>query len=321
MKKLTLIILLALFSSTLFATEQPKDYKKVSEKFVEAYNESDYDKIVDMFSLTMMQAVPRNDAHTLFEKFSVEAGKLNSLEFIRMQGGFAIYKGTYEKAVLGVNLALNDRKEISGLYFNEFIEDGTPELVRTKSKMRLPFDGKWFVVWGGDTKEQNYHIENRAQRNAFDFLMKDESGKSFKTDGKTNEDYYCFGKKLFAPCDAEVVMVVKGVKDNAPGVMNPYFPTGNTVILKTENEEYIILAHFKQGSINVKQGDKIKKGFLLGLCGNSGNSSEPHLHFHIQNVEDMNRAAGTKCYFESILVNGEVKNDYSPVQGETVEQK
>ena len=58
---------------------------------------------------------------------------------------------------------------------------------------------------GGDTKELNYHVESEAQKNAFDILILNEKGNSFKTDGKTNEDYYAFGKDLIAPCDGEVV--------------------------------------------------------------------------------------------------------------------
>jgi murein DD-endopeptidase MepM/ murein hydrolase activator NlpD len=77
-------------------------------------------------------------------------------------------------------------------------------------------------------------------------------------------------------------------------------------------------AHFKQHSIVVKQGQKIKQGELLGLCGNSGNSSEAHLHFHIQNIEDMNSATGVKCYFENILVNGQSKKDCSPIKTEKI---
>src|SRR5699024_1052259 len=112
--------------------------------------------------------------------------------------------------------------------------------------------------------------------------------------------YYAFGKEIIAPCDAKVVLVVDGVKDNKPGVMNPIYLPGNTVILKTANNEYLFFAHFKQHSIVVEQDDEVKQGQLLGLCGNSGNSSEPHLHFHIQNAENMNRATGIKCYFENL---------------------
>ncbi len=65
----------------------------------------------------------------------------------------------------------------------------------------------------------------------------------------------------------------------------------------------------------------VKPGDVLGLCGNSGNSTEPHIHFHIQNVEDMNIATGAKSCFENILVNEELKKDYSPVKMEKVKNK
>jgi murein DD-endopeptidase MepM/ murein hydrolase activator NlpD len=93
---------------------------------------------------------------------------------------------------------------------------------------------------------------------------------------------------------------------------------GNTVIIKTSNNEYLFFAHFKRHSIKVKQGQKIQLGDLLGLCGNSGNTAEPHLHFHIQNVEDMGIATGAKAYFERILVNGELVKEHSPVKSEKV---
>jgi len=57
---------------------------------------------------------------------------------------------------------------------------------------------------------------------------------------------------------------------------------------------------------------------LLGLCGNSGNSSEAHLHFHIQNIENINIASGVKCYFEKLIVNGEAKTDYSPIKNDKI---
>ena len=153
---------------------------------------------------------------------------------------------------------------------------------------------------------------------SFSIVIKNEKGKSYKTDGINNEDYYAFGKELLAPCDGEIVLVVNGIKDNIPGVSNPIYVPGNTVIIKTKNNEYLFFAHFKQHSIVVKQGQKVIQGEVLGLCGNSGNSSEPHLHFHIQNVEDMNIATGVKCYFERIMVNGINKTDYSPIKNEKI---
>jgi murein DD-endopeptidase MepM/ murein hydrolase activator NlpD len=111
---------------------------------------------------------------------------------------------------------------------------------------------------------------------------------------------------------------VNGVKDNTPGEMNPTYALGNSVIIMTDKKEFLVFAHFKQNSIAVHQGQKVKQGQMLGLCGNSGNSSEPHLHFHIQNIEDMNNATGVKCYFDKILVNGDLLNDYSPIKGDRI---
>jgi hypothetical protein len=220
--------------------------------------------------------------------------------------------------LFAINISLDNDSKINGLFVKPFKENNLPKMERNSSKLQLPFKGEWTVVWGGDTKELNYHVESEAQKNAFDMVIKNEKGNSYKTDGITNEDYYAFGKELLAPCDGEIVLVVDGVKDNIPGVSNPIYVPGNTVVVKTKNHEYLFFAHFKQHSIVVKQGQKVMQGQLLGLCGNSGNSSEPHLHFHIQNVEDMNIATGVKCYFEKIMVNGIIKNDYSPIKNEKI---
>ena len=118
--------------------------------------------------------------------------------------------------------------------------------------------------------------------------------------------------------DGEVVLVVDGVKDNKPGQANPLFVPGNTVIIKTNHDEYLFYAHFKQHSILVKQGQQVKQGDVLGLCGNSGNSTEPHIHFHIQNVENSINATGIKAFFEEIRVNGAIQNDYSLVKSDQV---
>ncbi len=137
-----------------------------------------------------------------------------------------------------------------------YVTEKLPVLKRNTSKLILPFKDEWTVFWGGDTKEQNYHVAYKSQKNAFDLVITDTEGKSYKTDGKNNEDYYAFGKELLAPASGEVVLVVDGIKDNKPGVLNPNYVPGNTVILKTINDEYLFFAHFKQHSIIVKQRSK-----------------------------------------------------------------
>ena len=312
---LLLIAFLSIFNSANSQTEKG-NYKQVSTKFVSFFNESKNDSIVAMFSPEMNAALPIEKFTQFSAGLKLQLGSIKKIRFVRLQSASALYETTFDNAVLGMTITLNPKNEIAGLLFKPYTE--AKEIIRNNTKMKLPFKGEWSVTWGGDTKEQNYHVESVAQKNAFDFLIYDEKGLTHKGTGEANEDYYAFGKELYAPCDGEVVLVVDGIKDNIPGVLNPIYIPGNTVIIKTANGEFVFFAHFKQHSIVVKQGQKVIQGEVLGLCGNSGNSSEPHLHFHIQNVEDMNIATGVKCYFERIMVNGINKTDYSPIKNEKI---
>ena len=312
---LILIVFLSTFTSANSQNEKD-NYKQVSTKFVSLFNQSKNDSIVAMFSQEMNAALPIEKFTQVSAGLKSQLGSIKKIRFVRLQSTSAFYETTFDNAVLGMTISLNSSNEITGLLIKPYTE--TKEIVRNTTKMKLPFKGEWLVTWGGDTKEQNYHVESVAQKNAFDILIKDEQGATHKGAGESNEDYYAFGKELYAPCDGEVVLVVDGVKDNVPGVLNPIYIPGNTIIIKTATGEYAFFAHFKQHSIVVKQGQKINTGELLGLCGNSGNSSEPHLHFHLQNMEEMTKATGAKCYFDQLKVNGVLKSDYSPVKGDKI---
>ena len=312
---LILITFLSIFNSANSQIEK-ENYKQVSTRFVSFYNVDKNDSIVAMFSPEMNAALPLDKFSQVTAGLKVQFGVIKKIRFVRLQSASALYETTFDNAVLGMTITLNPKNEIAGLLFKPYTE--AKEIIRNNTKMKLPFKGEWSVTWGGDTKEQNYHVESVAQKNAFDFLIYDEKGLTHKGTGEANEDYYAFGKELYAPCDGEVVLVVDGIKDNIPGVLNPIYIPGNTVIIKTANGEFVFFAHFKQHSIVVKQGQKVTTGALLGLCGNSGNSSEPHLHFHLQNTEDMTKATGAKCFFDQLKVNGVLKSDYSPVKGDKI---
>lgn len=309
-------------ASSVFGQPERGSYKMVSHQFELHYNNHHYDSIFFMFSSEMKSALPLAETIELLTTLNFQLGQIINREFVKYEKGtYASYKTSFERKIVSVNISVDNNSKINGLYFWQFVDDKLPKPERNTTKLILPFNEKWTVFWGGDTKELNYHVDHLSQKNAFDFLITNEKGKSFKTNGSTNEDYYAFGKEIIAPCDAEVVLVVDGVKENKPGDMNPIYVTGNSVILKTMANEFFVFAHFKQHSIQVKEGQKIKQGTLLGLCGNSGNSSEPHLHFHIQNVEDLNVATGVKCYFEKIMVNGEIKSDHSPIKNEKIKNQ
>jgi len=318
MKKILTMLTLTILTTFAFGQTEKTIYKTVADSFENNYNADNFDAIFANFSIEMQKALPIEQTKEFLNGLKQQAGKITKREFVKYEQTYASYKTNFERALFAVNISVDNNSKINGLFVKPFNESNLPKLDRNKTKLILPFNDEWTVVWGGDTKELNYHVESEAQKNAFDIVITDEKGKSYKNEGKTNSDYYAFGKELIAPCDGEIVLVVDGVKDNVPGILNPVYVPGNTVIIKTANNEYLFFAHFKQHSIVVKQGQKIKQGELLGLCGNSGNSSEAHLHFHIQNIEDMNAATGVKCYFENILLNGQSKKDYSPIKKDKI---
>ncbi len=189
---------------------------------------------------------------------------------------------------------------------------------RTKTPLRLPFDEEWFIFWGGRSIAENYHAATRDQRFAYDILiMKD--GKSHEGDGKKNEDYYCFGKKVFSPGAGVVVAMANDVRDNTPGQLNPAQAMGNHVILDHENGEYSFLAHFKKGSVQVKKGERIESGVFLGQCGNSGNTTEAHIHYHLQTTKDFGNGDGLPIQFLNYTADGKPVKRGEPVKGQTVQ--
>lgn len=198
------------------------------------------------------------------------------------------------------------------------------KIKRNKTNLYLPFEGVWFVFWGGDTAKLNIHHNVGNQKYAFDFVVLDKAGRSYRGNGKKNDDYYSFGKKVLAPADGIVVEAINGVRDNKPGSMNEYSALGNAIIIRHSKDEVSVLAHLKQGSLKVKRGDKVKTGQVIGLCGNSGNSSEPHIHYHLQDNEVIQKGRGIKCYFKNVIIDKkgeEFRNEYSPIKGDFVSSR
>ncbi len=317
--KNNIVILFILFSLFSFSQEEKENYSEVALKFKSFYNESNYQAIFNMFDDSMKKALPLPSATDFFKQSLNEpAGKIMSMEFYKTKQSAHIYKTTFERALLDVLISLDQSDQINGLYVSQHVPDDQVKLERNSTKMILPFNEKWFVFWGGTTVKQNYHVAYNNQKYAYDLLIL-ENGKSYHDDPKENKNYFVFGKEIISPCDAKVVTILTGVQDNIPGEMNPTQLTGNTIVLKTINNEYILFAHLKEGSVVVSEGQEIKQGELLGLCGNSGNSSEPHLHLSLQNVKNMNESTGAQLFFEKINVNGEIKEDYLPVKNDKIQ--
>jgi murein DD-endopeptidase MepM/ murein hydrolase activator NlpD len=162
---------------------------------------------------------------------------------------------------------------------------------------------------GGVTRETSHSWDLVAQRYAYDFVVADEAGKRHRADGTHTEHYFCYGEPVLAPADGVVIHVRDGVRD-APWVGTGWVDWlcrdfgGNSVTLQHAEGEYSHSAHLIPGSIPVRPGESIRCGQRIGLCGNSGHSTEPHLHFQVQDHPDFFEAFGLPIAFSSCRVNG-----------------
>ena len=144
--------------------------------------------------------------------------------------------------------------------------------------------GRFAVLHGGGGAALNYHHSVPAQAYAIDVVALNHRGRRARgVRPEALDAYEIFDRAVFAPCDG----IVSGTSDGAPdapiGRTDPLKPAGNHVLLFCAAGGAgitLLLAHFRSGSVAVARGDRVRRGTLLGRVGNSGNSTEPHLHMH-----------------------------------------
>ncbi|MFJ5771628.1 M23 family metallopeptidase [Psychrobacillus sp. NPDC093180] len=210
-----------------------------------------------------------------------------------------------EKAI---SVFFDEKKRIQRLYLKPFITYEQSDNRFTVNLYTMPVKGEWFVFWGGANEFINYHYPYESQRYAYD-LVKVQDGLSYRNTQTGNNNFYAFGEDIVAPGDGKIVKVVDGLKDNIPGEMDTNNPAGNYVVIEHANKEFSMIAHFKQNSILVKVGVVVTEGQLIGKCGNSGNSSEPHIHFQVMDSPDFENGNSIRIRF---------KDGNEPIQGDTV---
>jgi len=152
--------------------------------------------------------------------------------------------------------------------------------------LALPFsDGLYYAGQGGQTKLLNHHNGLKSQKYAVDFLRL--NGARMRCRGfypKELERYSIYGATVASPCDGEVTVAIDGHPDFPPPHSDPRHASVNYILIRHASlpDTYVLLAHLKQGSVAVKVGDRVQTGQAVGQVGNSGNSTEPHLHIQIK---------------------------------------
>ncbi|MBF9141894.1 urea transporter [Hymenobacter properus] len=143
----------------------------------------------------------------------------------------------------------------------------------------LPFLGQWACTQGY-TSGGPTHLGDWGQ--ALDFAIADADGHTYHGAGFALSDYYAYNKPVLAPADGVVEEVIQHIEDNPIGEVNLRENWGNTVVLRHAPGLYSQLSHLRAHSVPVKPGDYVRRGDIVGTCGNSGRSPEPHLHFQVQ---------------------------------------
>jgi len=149
-----------------------------------------------------------------------------------------------------------------------------------------------------------------AQRFAIDYVRMGDDNKTFTGDQLKNESYHAEGVDALAVANGTVVVVKDSIPENVPGITSRAVPItletvgGNHVIIDIGGGRYAFYAHLKPGSIRVKTGDRVTRGQVVGLVGNSGNSTEPHLHFHISDGTSPLGSEGVPYRHDSFEVIG-----------------
>ncbi|MEX8505822.1 urea transporter [Leptothrix ochracea] len=151
---------------------------------------------------------------------------------------------------------------------------------RSSLALRLPFQDRMDVSQGVDGP----HTHQGPWRYALDFI-RTEQGRSFRGAGQLLSDFHTFDQPVLSPVWGWVVSCRHDLPDNAPGEINLHENWGNHVLIRlgaAEDDRHVLLAHLRQGSLLVLPGQWLVPGMLLGRCGNSGRSAQPHLHLHVQ---------------------------------------
>ncbi|MUV38304.1 hypothetical protein JNUCC1_02142 [Lentibacillus sp. JNUCC-1] len=145
-------------------------------------------------------------------------------------------------------------------------------------------NGTYYVGHGGASTSINYHNAHPEQRYALDVVQLNKLG--IRTSGMYPEEldkYAIYGAKLSSPCAGTIIEARNDMPDLTPPEANPEKPEGNFVQIRCDKEDVnVLIAHMQEGSVTVQENEGVETGQLLGYVGNSGNTSEPHLHIHAE---------------------------------------
>ncbi|NWK84516.1 M23 family metallopeptidase [Staphylococcus sp. GSSP0090] len=273
----------------------------------------------------IINKIENNDVQWLYNHFSEDFQDVTSINDLKqilsqyntVRGQNHLYRHLYvnrlqeyiwfdNKMKTGASVVLNKYQEIIGMTLVPVKH--IHGLKQSKQYYTIPIKSTCLVYWGGDNELLNYHYQYKHQRLAIDLIKVDE-GCTYQGDVSQCENYYIYDLPIVAPANGVVEEIVDGIPDSIPGEMNTVHPEGNYIIIKHGHKEYSMIAHIKPHSFKIEKGDELLRGQHIAHVGNSGNSSEPHIHFQVMNDKNIQVTQPLKIKFH---------NDISPVKGDEI---
>jgi hypothetical protein len=165
-----------------------------------------------------------------------------------------------------------------------------------------------------------------AQRYAIDWMRLDEAGRFVHGDSADVRSYACYDADVLAVADGTVVSVLDNLEDQPPGKLPDVSTitlanvTGNHVILDLGSGMYAFYAHMRKKSVLVQVGQEVKRGQVLGKLGNSGNTSAPHLHFHLMDGLSVLGSNGIPYVIDSMAFAGKIPSDNNETEADDLQK-
>jgi hypothetical protein len=195
----------------------------------------------------------------------------------------------------------------------------------TARPVGTPVHGRWSAMNSPATSVPSHGTHSHGQTYAIDLIHEPEPGARpvFGTGRwlRPPTDFPAFGEPVYAAADGTVVRVRERRRDHRSRsswaayalmmvegsvreLLGSRFVLGNHIVLDVGEGHYAVYAHLRRGSVLVRPGDRVYRGQIMAECGNSGNSSEPHLHFQLMDRRRPTVAAGLPFDFIDARVDG-----------------